>query len=47
VRAELALDELLEAQQFLVSGSALELDLHESEVARLRCDVGAGRGTCA
>jgi hypothetical protein len=42
VRAEPALDELLEAQQLLVSSSTLELDLDDREVARLRDDVAAG-----
>jgi hypothetical protein len=41
--AEPALEELLEAQQFLVSGSTLQLDLDEREVRRGRLDLDAGR----
>jgi hypothetical protein len=41
--AEPALEELLEAQQFLVSSSTLQLDLDEREVRRGRLDLDAGR----
>jgi hypothetical protein len=36
-----ALEELLQAQQFLASSSTLQLDLHEREVGRSRHDVDA------
>ena len=41
VRAEPALDELLEAQKFLVSGSTLQLHLDERKVVDLRDRIGA------
>jgi hypothetical protein len=41
-----ALEELLETQQFFVSGSTLQLDLEEREVRRGRHEVAARCETC-